>query len=160
MQLISPDRHSPSGTESGGAHPGTRGGACVPLRAWRAMRPAINPKRFLGSGVALQHFHRFWGQESHCNISIGARCCIATFFPDSPVGGTGRKMGSGKYRKPYAGSGDAPGVASSFLGSGVALQHFHRGQVLHRNIFPGFACRWNGQEDGIGQVSQTLRWER
>jgi len=33
---------------------------------------------------------------------LGARCCIATFSPDSPVGGTGRKIASGKYRKPYA----------------------------------------------------------
>ncbi len=52
-----------------------------------------------------------WGRfpPPHILRIFGISCFIATFSPDSPVGGTGRQIASGKYRKPYVGRGQRPG---------------------------------------------------
>jgi len=75
---------------------------------------------YLGSGVALQHFlfgvrsriatfsQQSTTEDRRKTTVFEARCCIATFSPVSPVGGTGRKIASGKYRKPYAGRDQRP----------------------------------------------------
>ena len=75
---------------------------------------------YLGSGVALQHFlfgvrsriatfsQQSTTEDRRKTTVFEARCCIAIFSPVSPVGGTGRKIASGKYRKPYAGRDQRP----------------------------------------------------
>ena len=42
------------------------------------------------------------------SVSIRGQVLHRNISPDSPVGGTGRKIGSGKYRKPFAGRDQRP----------------------------------------------------